>query len=88
MPADVLPETLVLGGGIGGLSAALSLARRGAGVPPFSSARRASPKWARESSWRRTQSAFLRQLDVLDEIMPNAVMPRRLVLADAVEGVS
>ena len=32
MPAGVLPETLILGGGIGGLSAALSLARRGADV--------------------------------------------------------
>src|SRR5213075_2027271 len=32
MPSDVLPETLVVGGGIGGLSAALCLALRGGAV--------------------------------------------------------
>ena len=32
MPSGVLPETLIVGGGIGGLGAALSLARRGGTV--------------------------------------------------------
>jgi hypothetical protein len=80
MPADVLPETLILGGGIGGLSAALSLARRGAGVTVLER----SMSFAEVGAGIQLAPnaiRILRQLDVLDEIMPNAVMPRRLVLA-------
>src|ERR1700733_2737794 len=85
MPADVLPETLILGGGIGGLSAALSLARRGAGVTVLERSKSFAEVGA-GIQLAPNAIRILQQLDVLDEIMPNAVMPRRLVLADAVEG--
>src|ERR1700689_4015458 len=85
MPAGVLPETLILGGGIGGLSAALSLARRGAGVTVLDRSKSFAEVGA-GIQLAPNAIRILQQLDVLDEIMPNAVMPRRLVLADAVEG--
>src|ERR1700727_562056 len=85
MPADVLPETLILGGGIGGLSAALSLARRGAGATVLEGSKSVVEVGA-GIQLAPNAIRILQQLDVLDEIMPNAVMPRRLVLADAVEG--
>ena len=85
MPADVLPETLILGGGIGGLSAALSLALRGAAVTVLERSKSFAEVGA-GIQLAPNAIRILRQLDVLDEIMPNAVMPRRLVLADAVEG--
>src|SRR5258708_12104362 len=84
MPAEVLPETLILGGGIGGLSAALSLARRGAGVTVLERSKSFAEVGA-GIQLAPNAIRILRQLDVLDEIMPNAVMPRRLVLADPVQ---
>ena len=85
MPADVLPETLILGGGIGGLAAALSLARRGAAVTVLERSKSFAEVGA-GIQLAPNAIRILQQLDVLGEIMPNAVMPRRLVLADAVEG--
>jgi 3-hydroxybenzoate 6-monooxygenase len=85
MPADVLPETLIVGGGIGGLSAALCLARRGADVTVLER----SESFAEVGAGIQLAPnaiRILQQLDVLDSILPAAVMPRRLVLADALDG--
>ena len=85
MPAEVLPETLLLGGGIGGLSAALSLARRGADVTVLERSKTFAEVGA-GIQLAPNAIRILKQLDVLDAIMPAAVMPRRLVLADAIDG--
>ena len=85
MPADVLPETLIVGGGIGGLSAALSLARRGADVTVLERSKSFAEVGA-GIQLAPNAIRILEQLDVLDAILPAAVMPRRLVLADAVDG--
>src|ERR1700722_17420080 len=85
MPAGVLPETLILGGGIGGLSAALSLARRGAGVTVLERSKSFAEVGA-GIQLAPNAIRILQQLDVLDAILPAAVMPRRLVLADALDG--
>jgi 3-hydroxybenzoate 6-monooxygenase len=82
MPAEVLPETLIVGGGIGGLSAALSLARRGVGVTVLERSKSFAEVGA-GIQLAPNAVRILQQLDVLDAIMPVAVMPRRLVLADA-----
>jgi len=82
MPADILPETLIIGGGIGGLSAALSLARRGAGVTVLERSKSFAEVGA-GIQLAPNAVRILQHLDVLDAIMPVAVMPRRLVLADA-----
>jgi 3-hydroxybenzoate 6-monooxygenase len=84
MSSDGVPETLVVGGGIGGLSAALCLARlggtvtvleRSAGFAEVGAGIQLAPNATR----------ILRRLGVLEAILPVAVLPRRLVLADAVE---
>ena len=85
MPADVLPETLIIGGGIGGLSAALSLARRGADVTVLERSKSFAEVGA-GIQLAPNAIRILQQLDVLDAILPAAVMPRRLVLADALDG--
>ena len=84
-PAEVLPETLILGGGIGGLSAALSLARRGADVTVLERSRSFAEVGA-GIQLAPNAIRILDQLEVLDAIRPAAVLPRRLVLADAVDG--
>jgi salicylate hydroxylase len=65
--------------------AALSLARRGADVTVLER----SKSFAEVGAGIQLAPNAIRildQLDVLDAIMPAAVMPRRLVLADAVDG--
>jgi 2-polyprenyl-6-methoxyphenol hydroxylase-like FAD-dependent oxidoreductase len=84
MPSDVLPETLIVGGGIGGLSAALSLARRGGIV----SVLERSKSFAEVGAGIQLAPNAIRILDrlgVLSHILPVAVLPRRLVLADATD---
>jgi 2-polyprenyl-6-methoxyphenol hydroxylase-like FAD-dependent oxidoreductase len=84
MPSDVLPETLIVGGGIGGLSAALSLARRGGSV----SVLERSKSFAEVGAGIQLAPNAIRILDrlgVLAQILPVAVLPRRLVLADATD---
>jgi 3-hydroxybenzoate 6-monooxygenase len=84
MPSGVLPETLIVGGGIGGLGAALSLARRGGTVTVVER----SKSFAEVGAGIQLAPNAIRILDrlgVLEPILPVAVRPRRLVLADALD---
>ena len=60
MPSDVLPETLVIGGGIGGLSAALCLALRGGAVTLVERSKSGEESiWAEVLAWEPpTRIAF------------------------------
>jgi 2-polyprenyl-6-methoxyphenol hydroxylase-like FAD-dependent oxidoreductase len=84
MPAGALPETLIVGGGIGGLCAALSLARRGGTVTVLER----SKSFAEVGAGIQLAPNAIRildRLDVLKPLLPVAVRPRRLVLADAID---
>ena len=83
MPSDVLPETLVIGGGIGGLSAALCLALRGGTVTLVERSKSFAEVGA-GIQLAPNATRILRRLGVLEKIEPVAVRPRRLVLADAI----
>jgi salicylate hydroxylase len=85
MPSDVLPETLVVGGGIGGLSAALCLALRG-GAVTLAERSKSFAEVGAGIQLAPNATRILRRLGVLEKIEPVAVRPRRLVLADAIEG--
>jgi 3-hydroxybenzoate 6-monooxygenase len=85
MPSDVLPETLVVGGGIGGLAAALSLALRGGTVTLVERSKSFAEVGA-GIQLAPNATRILDRLGVLEKIQPVAVRPRRLVLADAIEG--
>jgi 3-hydroxybenzoate 6-monooxygenase len=84
MSSDRLPETLIVGGGIGGLTAALSIARRGGAVTVLERSKTFAEVGA-GIQLAPNATRILKQLGVLDMIVPVAVLPRRLVLADAVE---
>ncbi len=84
MPSDVLPGTLVVGGGIGGLSAALCLARRGGTVTVLERSKSFAEVGA-GIQLAPNATRILERLGVLEKIMPVAVLPRRLVLADAID---
>ena len=84
MSSDVLPETLIVGGGIGGLSAALCLARRGAGVTVLERSKSFAEVGA-GIQLAPNATRILDRLGVLEKIVPVAVLPRRLVLADAMD---
>ncbi len=83
MSSDVLPETLVIGGGIGGLSAALCLALRGGSVTLVERSKSFAEVGA-GIQLAPNATRILRRLNVLEKIVPLAVRPRRLVLADAI----
>jgi 2-polyprenyl-6-methoxyphenol hydroxylase-like FAD-dependent oxidoreductase len=83
MSSDVLPETLVIGGGIGGLSAALCLALRGGAVTLVERSKSFAEVGA-GIQLAPNATRILRRLGVLEKIEPVAVLPRRLVLADAI----
>ena len=83
MSSDRLPETLVVGGGIGGLSAALSLARRGGAVTVLERSKSFAEVGA-GIQLAPNATRVLERLGVLEMILPVAVLPRRLVLADAI----
>jgi 3-hydroxybenzoate 6-monooxygenase len=83
MSSDVLPETLVVGGGIGGLSAALCLALRGGAVTLVERSKSFAEVGA-GIQLAPNATRILDRLGVLEKILPSAVRPRRLVLADAV----
>ena len=85
MTEAVLPETLVVGGGIGGLAAALCLAVRGGAVTLVERSKSFAEVGA-GIQLAPNATRILRQLGVLEQILPVAVRPRRLVLADAIEG--
>ena len=78
------PETLVVGGGIGGLSAALCLARRGGTVTVLERSKSFAEVGA-GIQLAPNATRILARLGVLEKIMPVAVLPRRLVLADAID---
>jgi salicylate hydroxylase len=78
-------EILVVGGGIGGLSVALGLARRGRNVHVIEKAPEfgeigAGLQLAPNASWA------LDQIGVLDEVKKHAVFPQRIIWNDAVSG--
>jgi 3-hydroxybenzoate 6-monooxygenase len=83
MPSDVLPETLIIGGGIGGLSAALCLALRGGAVTLVERSKSFAEVGA-GIQLAPNATRILAKLGVLEKIEPVAVRPRRLVLADAI----
>jgi 2-polyprenyl-6-methoxyphenol hydroxylase-like FAD-dependent oxidoreductase len=83
MSSDVLPETLVVGGGIGGLSAALCLALRGGAVTLVERSKSFAEVGA-GIQLAPNATRILDRLGVLEKILPSAVRPRRLVLADAI----
>ncbi|HEY7013577.1 MAG TPA: FAD-dependent monooxygenase [Streptosporangiaceae bacterium] len=79
-----LPETLIVGGGIGGLSAALCLARRGGAVSVLERSKSFAEVGA-GIQLAPNATRILGRLGVLEAILPLAVRPRRLVLADAID---
>ena len=84
MSSDVLPETLIVGGGIGGLSAALCLASRGGTVTLLERSKSFAEVGA-GIQLAPNATRILQRLGVLEKIRPAAVAPRRLVLADATD---
>ncbi|OQO93862.1 2-polyprenyl-6-methoxyphenol hydroxylase [Saccharomonospora piscinae] len=75
-------QVLVTGGGIGGLSAAVLLARRGVRVRVLER----SPEFAEVGAGLQLAPNITRMLDevgVLDRILPLSVQPRRLVFRNA-----
>jgi 3-hydroxybenzoate 6-monooxygenase len=84
MSSDALPETLIVGGGIGGLSAALCLAHRGGAVAVLERSKSFAEVGA-GIQLAPNATRILERLGVLEMILPLAVLPRRLVLADALD---
>jgi 3-hydroxybenzoate 6-monooxygenase len=83
--SDRVAEALIVGGGIGGLCAALCLARRGGAVTVLER----SASFAEVGAGIQlapNATRILRRLGVLEAVLAVAVLPRRLVLADAVGG--
>jgi 2-polyprenyl-6-methoxyphenol hydroxylase-like FAD-dependent oxidoreductase len=78
-------EVLVVGGGIGGLAAALALARAGRTVRLVEQAREFSEIGAGLQLGPNAMRAFDR-LGVYDDIASAAVFPRRAVVLDALDG--
>jgi 3-hydroxybenzoate 6-monooxygenase len=84
-PTQVLAETLVAGGGIGGLATALGLARNGKRVHVLERA----PKFGEVGAGIQLAPNALSALDklgVLEKVMEDAVFPERKVYIDAVTG--
>jgi 3-hydroxybenzoate 6-monooxygenase len=84
MSPDRVPETLIVGGGIGGLSAALCITRRGGAVTVLERSKSFAELGA-GIQLAPNATRILQRLGVLETILPVAVLPRRLVLADAME---
>jgi 3-hydroxybenzoate 6-monooxygenase len=84
MSPDRVPETLIVGGGIGGLSAALCITRRGGAVTVLERSKSFAEVGA-GIQLAPNATRILQRLGVLETILPVAVLPRRLVLADAME---
>ncbi|MGA8456969.1 MAG: FAD-dependent oxidoreductase [Streptosporangiaceae bacterium] len=84
MSPDRVPQTLIVGGGIGGLSAALCLARRGGAVTVLERSKSFAEVGA-GIQLAPNATRILQRLGVLEAILPLAVRPRRLVLGDAVQ---
>jgi len=78
-------EVIVVGGGIGGLMTALSLARAGHSVQVLERAADFGEVGA-GIQLAPNATRVLAKLGVLDQVLDVGVQPRRLVLADAIEG--
>jgi salicylate hydroxylase len=79
------PGTVVVGGGIGGLATALALARSGLRVSVLERA----PQFAEVGAGLQlapNATRILREWGVLDRVLDAGVLPRRLVMRDAVTG--
>jgi salicylate hydroxylase len=78
-------DALVVGGGIGGLGTALALARAGRTVRVLEQA----PEFGEVGAGLQmapNATRILRTWDLLDEVVEHGVIPRRLVMRDAVDG--
>lgn len=82
-PATSPRDVLVVGGGIGGLTTALALARRGFGVTVLERSAEFGEIGA-GIQLAPNATRVLKRLGVLDDLLDVGVRPRRLVLADAV----
>jgi salicylate hydroxylase len=83
MASAALPDTLIVGGGIGGLSAALCIARSGGNVIVLERSKEFAEVGA-GIQLAPNATRILDQLGLLNPILEVAVQPRRLVLADAI----
>ncbi len=85
MSSDGPPEVLVVGGGIGGLAAALAISRTGRPVRVLERARQFGEIGA-GIQLAPNATRILDQLGLLGQVRDVGVLPRRLVLADAISG--
>jgi 2-polyprenyl-6-methoxyphenol hydroxylase-like FAD-dependent oxidoreductase len=83
--SDGPPEVLVIGGGIGGLAAALAVSRTGRPVRVLERARQFGEIGA-GIQLAPNATRILDQLGLLRQVCEVGVLPRRLVLADAIGG--
>jgi salicylate hydroxylase len=79
------PDVVVVGGGIGGLGSALALTRAGERVRVLEQA----PQFGEVGAGLQmapNATRILRSWGLLDEVVERGVLPRRLVMRDAVDG--
>jgi 3-hydroxybenzoate 6-monooxygenase len=79
------PDVVVVGGGIGGLASALALTRTGRRVRVLEQAPRFGEVGA-GLQMAPNATRILRGWGLLDEVIARGVVPRRLVMRDAVDG--
>ena len=79
-------EIIVIGGGIGGMAAALALARTRAARARCSRRRPSSARSAMASRCGPNVHRMLDHLGVMKDIEPHAFYPKGLVMADAMSG--